>query len=91
MGIPQCGPQETYIDRSVRNVNSIVIFRAVITSIGASLPVLASVVTFIIYALGHSLDPATVFTSLTLFNMLLMPLTIFRKLSPVCMRVMCNI
>ena len=47
------------------------------------LPVLASIPAFIVYGINHSLDPAIVFTSLTLFNMLRLPLMFFRKLSPI--------
>ena len=53
-----------------------------------SLPVLASVLAFVVYGLHHTLDPATIFTSLTLFNMLRMPLMFFRKLSPTCLCVL---
>ena len=82
MGILLCGIREVYTDSSARNVRSIVISRAVITSISVSLPVLASVITFIVYGINHSLDPATIFTSVTLFNVLLLPLMFFSKLSP---------
>ena len=43
------------------------------------LPVLASIPAFIVYGINHSLDPAIIFTSLTLFNMLRLPLTSFSK------------
>jgi len=52
------------------------------------LPVLASVPAFIVYGVNHSLDPTIMFTSLTLFNMLRLPLMLFRKLSPVCVCVL---
>lgn len=64
-----------------RNIRIIVILRAAIVAIGVSLPVMASVIAFIVYGIKHSLDPAIIFTSLTLFNMLRMPLMLFRKLS----------
>ena len=53
------------------------------------LPVLASIPAFIVYGINHSLDPAIVFTSLTLFNMLRLPLMFFRKLSPILVCVLC--
>lgn len=62
-------------------IRIIVVLRAGIVAIAMSLPILASVLAFIVYGLKHSLDPATIFTSLTLFNMLRMPLMLFRKLS----------
>ena len=50
------------------------------------LPILASIPTFIIYGINHPLDPAIIFTSLTLFNMLRLPLMFFRKSHPfVCL------
>ena len=71
-----------HVDGFTRNVRTIVVLRAGITAIGISLPVLASVIAFVVYGIHHSLDPATIFTSLTLFNMLRMPLMFFRKLRP---------
>ena len=81
MGILQSRFRVACADVSTRNVRSLVILRAGITSIGISLPILASVLAFIVYGLHHTLDPATIFASLTLFNMLRMPLMFFRKLS----------
>jgi len=69
-------------DVFIRNVRSLLILRAGVTSVGASLPVLASVLAFIVYGINHPLDPATIFTSLTLFNMLRLPLMFFRKPPP---------
>jgi len=40
---------------------------------------MASVLAFIVYGINHPLDPATIFTSLTLFNMLRTPLMYLRK------------
>ena len=64
---------------STRNVFVLVILRAGITAIGVSLPVLASVIAFIVYGINHSLDPAIIFSCLTLFNMLRVPMMLFRK------------
>ena len=86
MGVHLVGFQVSYADVSARNVRTIVVLRAGITSIGISLPVLASVIAFVVYGTNHSLDPATIFTSLTLFNMLRMPLMFFRTSSPLYMR-----
>ena len=45
-----------------------------------SMPVLASVLAFITYsATGHTLEPGVIFTSLTLFNLLRLPLMLLRK------------
>lgn len=47
----------------------------VCNSIAFSLPVLAAVLAFVTYSLsGHDLNPAVIFTSLTLFQLLRMPL-----------------
>lgn len=44
-----------------------------------SLPALASVLSFVIYsASGHPLDPGIVFASLSLFNLLRLPLMLLR-------------
>ena len=56
--------------------------RAGILALSGSLHVLAGVIAFVVYGINHSLDPATIFVSLTLFNMLRMPMMFFRKLSP---------
>ena len=74
--------QVSCVDGFTRNIRTIVILRAGITSIAMSLPILASVIAFVVYGLHHTLDPAIIFTSLTLFNMLRMPLMFLRKLLP---------
>lgn len=49
--------------------------RGVLTSLTAFVPILAATLTFITYSLtGHSLDPATIFSSLQLFNNIRAPL-----------------
>lgn len=51
------------------------LFRPLSQAIAFSIPVLASVLAFVTYALsGHSLDPAIIFTSLSLFTLLRQPL-----------------
>ena len=48
-------------------------------AVAMSLPALASVVALVTYFLtGHSFDPAVVFTALTLFNLLRLPLMFLR-------------
>ena len=68
-----------YSDTFDRNIRIIVIIRAAIVAIGISLPSLSSVLAFVVYGINHPLNPATIFTSLTLFNMLRMPLMLFRE------------
>jgi len=50
-------------------------------AVAMSTPTLASVVAFIVYAgSGHSLTPAVIFSSLTWFQLLRLPLMMLRKL-----------
>lgn len=52
-----------------------------------SMPVLASVISFVVYSVsGHPLDPAIIFSSLSLFTLLRLPLMLLRKYSVLCMR-----
>ncbi|KAI6165735.1 ABC transporter [Pisolithus thermaeus] len=56
-------------------IRTLLVLRAAMNAVALSLPALASVIAFITYSLlGHSLDAATVFTSLTLFQLLRLPL-----------------
>ncbi|OBZ72495.1 Oligomycin resistance ATP-dependent permease YOR1 [Grifola frondosa] len=56
-------------------IRSLLIIRSANNALGVSLPALASVLSFVVYsATGHSLDPANIFSSLTLFQLLRMPL-----------------
>ncbi|KAI6025090.1 hypothetical protein PISMIDRAFT_27312 [Pisolithus microcarpus 441] len=56
-------------------IRTLLVLRAAMNAAALSLPALASVVAFITYSLlGHSLDAATIFTSLTLFQLLRLPL-----------------
>ena len=58
----------------------VVIIRSANNAVAVTLPALASVLAFIVYsATGHSLDPANIFASLTLFQLLSMPLILLRK------------
>lgn len=55
--------------------------RSANNAVAISLPVLASVLSFVVYSLsGHSLNAADVFASLTLFTLLRLPLMFLREL-----------
>ncbi|KAF5367964.1 hypothetical protein D9758_004466 [Tetrapyrgos nigripes] len=57
-------------------LRSRLMLRSVNNALGFGLPTLAAVLSFITYALvGHSLDAAIIFSSLSLFNLLRTPLT----------------
>lgn len=54
--------------------------RSANNAVAMSTPVLASVLAFITYSLsGHELEATTLFTALSLFNLLRMPLMMLRK------------
>jgi len=54
--------------------------RATNNAMAMTMPVLASIPAFITYsATGHTLDPGVIFTSLSLFNLLRIPLMFLRK------------
>ncbi|KZT07645.1 P-loop containing nucleoside triphosphate hydrolase protein [Laetiporus sulphureus 93-53] len=56
-------------------IRSLLLIRSANNAIAVSLPTLASVISFIVYSLaGHSLNAANIFSSLTLFNLLRLPL-----------------
>ncbi|KAK0538980.1 hypothetical protein OC842_001103 [Tilletia horrida] len=61
--------------QELKGVRSILIIRAGNQSVAFAMPVLASVLAFIVYTLlGHPLNAANIFTALTLFNLLRLPL-----------------
>ncbi len=67
--------------------------RSANNAVAISLPALASVLSFVVYSLsGHSLNAANIFASLTLFQLLRLPLMFLRKyniqLSPRCDKLM---
>ncbi|SJX60774.1 probable YOR1-ABC transporter [Sporisorium reilianum f. sp. reilianum] len=65
----------------LNGIRKILIIRSANNAIAFSLPILAAVLAFVVYSLtGHDLNPAVVFPSLTLFQLLRMPL-IFLPLS----------
>lgn len=60
-------------------VRSLLIIRAANNAVALGMPVMASVLAFVVYSLtGHSLQANTIFTSLTLFTLLRMPLMFLR-------------
>lgn len=56
-------------------IRTLLVIRAANNAVAMALPVLASVLSFVAYSLsGHTLDPARIFASLTLFQLLRLPL-----------------
>ncbi|KAG6832807.1 hypothetical protein H0H92_009426 [Tricholoma furcatifolium] len=56
-------------------IRSLLLIRSANNAVAMSMPVLASVLAFVTYSLsGHTLEPSLIFTSLTLFNLLRLPL-----------------
>ena len=63
--------------REVRKIQTLLATRNAITAISMTLPVFASVLSFVTYVLSqHALDPARIFSSLALFNSLRVPLSL---------------
>lgn len=59
----------------LKGVASILLIKSAGLSIALSVPVFASILAFVVYSLaGHALDPAVIFTSLSLFQLLRQPL-----------------
>ncbi|RXW24280.1 hypothetical protein EST38_g1589 [Candolleomyces aberdarensis] len=66
---------EGYRKREMGYIRTILLVRAAMIAVAMSLPALASVIAFVTYsATGHELEPSVIFTSLTLFNLLRLPL-----------------
>ncbi|KAH8100094.1 P-loop containing nucleoside triphosphate hydrolase protein [Cristinia sonorae] len=64
-----------YRNNELKYIRSLLIIRGGNNAVAISLPVLASVLSFVTYAaLGHQLNAADIFASLTLFNLLRLPL-----------------
>lgn len=64
----------------MRYIRTLLMIRAGNNAVAISLPVLASVLSFVVYSLsGHSLDAANIFASLTLFTLLRLPLMFLRE------------
>ncbi|KAL8714669.1 MAG: hypothetical protein Q9220_001618 [cf. Caloplaca sp. 1 TL-2023] len=63
--------------REVRSIQVLLAIRNAINAVSMSLPIFASMLSFITYSLSkHPLDPAPIFSSLALFNSLRMPLNL---------------
>lgn len=59
----------------LKYIRLLLIFRSGMTAIAMSLPILAAILSFITYSLtSHSLEAAKIFTVITLFNLMRMPL-----------------
>ena len=68
-----------YRRKEMSFIRSILLVRSGMNAVSMSMPVMASVLAFVTYsAMGHSLNPADIFASLTLFNLLRLPLLFFR-------------
>lgn len=66
-----------------RFIRSLLLIRSAMNAVGMSMPTLASVLAFVTYsATGHSLEPGVIFASLTLFNLLRLPLMFLRAFIP---------
>jgi ABC-type multidrug transport system fused ATPase/permease subunit len=64
-----------YRKHEISHVRSILLIRAANTAVAMSTPAMASVVAFLVYAgTGHQLTPSVVFSSLTWFQLLRLPL-----------------
>ena len=63
-----------------RYIRSLLLIRSANNAIAMSMPAIASVLAFVTYsASGHQLQPASIFSSLALFNLLRLPLLFLRK------------
>ncbi|PVG03230.1 P-loop containing nucleoside triphosphate hydrolase protein [Serendipita vermifera] len=64
-----------YRKRELAYIRTLLLIRAGNNAVAFSLPAIAAVVSFITYsAIGHDLDAAIIFTALTLFNLVRLPL-----------------
>lgn len=62
-------------DSELKIVRFLLLMRAGVNAVSMTIPVYASILAFVTYSLtGHALNPANIFSSLTLFNLLRMPL-----------------
>ena len=66
-------------DNVSRYIRSLILLRSANNAVAFSLPVMAAVLSFVAYSLsGHPLEAAVIFTSLTLFQLLRLPLLFLR-------------
>ncbi|BGP58188.1 hypothetical protein JCM8202v2_005849 [Rhodotorula sphaerocarpa] len=73
--IPYLGKLHEYRSAELAKIRKLLIARAGTTGVAMSLPTLATVIAFVTYAnTGHSITAAKIFTSLTLFQLVRMPL-----------------
>lgn len=64
---------------SDRYIRTLLLIRSANNAVAMSMPVLASVIAFVTYSLtGHTLEPAVIFASLSLFTLLRLPLMFLR-------------
>ncbi|KAG8899627.1 hypothetical protein FRB99_006523 [Tulasnella sp. 403] len=69
----------------LKGIRRILLINAGNQAVAFSVPVLASVLAFVVYALaGHELDPAVIFTSLSLFQLLRQALMLFPRALGAC-------
>lgn len=62
-------------ESELKIVRFLLLIRAAVNAVSMTIPVYASILAFVTYSLtGHGLNPANIFSSLTLFNLLRMPL-----------------
>ena len=63
--------------REIRSIQWLLVTRNAINAFGMSIPIFASMLSFITFSLtDHGLNPASIFSSLSLFNQMRLPLTI---------------
>ncbi|EOD49308.1 putative abc multidrug transporter protein [Neofusicoccum parvum UCRNP2] len=68
---------DTIRNKEIRMIQKVLAIRNGINAVGMSMPVFASMLSFITYSLSnHILDPAPIFSSLALFNSLRLPLNL---------------
>ncbi|GAA5878573.1 hypothetical protein JCM1840_007455 [Sporobolomyces johnsonii] len=73
--VPYLEKLRGYRAKELHQVRSLLVSRAATTGVAMSLPTLATVIAFIVYAsTGHRQNAASIFTSFTLFQLLRMPL-----------------
>lgn len=73
--VPYLKKLQGYRAKEMREVRNLLVSRAATTGVAMSLPTLATVLAFVTYAgTGHQQNPASIFTSFTLFQLLRMPL-----------------
>lgn len=69
-----------YRSNELKYIRNLLVLRGLTSATAVSLPIFAAILSFITYSLlGHSLQAPIVFTSLTLFQLLRLPLIILRE------------